>query len=57
MSSPSLLVEFEVRERQAEQARKFRQAEMEGRVRGSRRAQGRRLPLMTVLKSLVTFFT
>jgi hypothetical protein len=56
MFSPPLLVEFEVRERQAEQARKFRQAEMEGRVRGSRRSQKRRLPLVVLLKSMVTFF-
>ena len=56
MYNPLLLVELKVKERQAEQARWFQQAQREGRVRPSRRSQGRRLPLMTVLKSLVTFF-
>ena len=36
---------------------RIRQTQEEGRVGGSRRSQRRQLPLMAVLKSLVTFFT
>ena len=42
--------------RMTDQARQLRQAQREGRVGPSRRSQRQRLPLMVVLKSLVTFF-
>ena len=39
-----------------ERIRQVQQDQREGRVGGSRRSQRRQLPLMAVLKSLVTFF-
>jgi hypothetical protein len=51
-----ITAEYLVKARMTDQARQLRQAQREGRVGRSRRSQKRRLPLMAVLKSLVTFF-
>ena len=48
--------EYLVKARMTDKARQLRQAQREGRVGPSRRSQKRRLPLIMVLKSLVTFF-